>query len=199
LKVIFNPENSNDRKSLVEKIFQVMGVDNLNFYCVIETSSDADIGLISGSRDYGIYFPNHSKNELLTEVLSPQIFNLLNGDSEPHVIWLSSRAYQMNEIKFSWVVSHELGHLLQAVGLRPQLNQLHNLVLNLRKEPEFKSLQATLMQHTEIDSDLLALKTCQNIFGLAEIESYLLEDGIERYPCPEYVKFLSEVNSRMAQ
>ncbi len=178
------------RIALAEKIIQITAIDHINGYCVIESIDTENIGLISGSRDYGIYFSPENKIE--SKEVSQQIDSLKNQFEHSHIVWLSSKSYKSNDIKFAWILAHEFGHVFQNTKERqPNGNKFSEL----RRQEKFKSLPASRMCKNEIDSDLLAYQVCSNIFGEDNMVNYLNKNGIERCPCNMYPLFLREALS----
>ena len=191
MELIINACHADEKRIiLAEKIIQMTAIGHVKGFCVIESIDTENIGLISGTQDYGIYFSPEDKID--SNQVSQQISSLKNQCEHSHIVWLSSKSYKSDDIKFAWIIAHEFGHILQNIKTRqPNANKISLL----RRQEKFKSLPVSCMDKNEIDSDLLAYEVCSSIFDEDNMVNYLNKNGIERCPFDMYPLFLREAVS----
>jgi hypothetical protein len=197
MKLVATPKfKSSKAFSLATRVITETGIgENLGF-CIIETDDSGDIGLLSGPADYGIYLPPSSSPE--REEISEEVF-VARNQRTCHIVWLSSRAFRLPPIKFSWVLAHEFGHVFQNVGLRPKIRNFRQVITRFRSSPLFVQLPPSCMCPNEIDSDLLAYETCAKIFSTSAVNEYINTHGIERCPFNQYNVLLQELRNTYPQ
>ena len=180
------------KTDLIGVILKMTEVDTLHGFLVIDGGlSDREQTLVSGPRDFGLY--RKPQQELPRDEVPDYIWHIVEREPAAHLIWLSEKVLDEEEIRFAWIVAHECGHVRQT-ALSRSLTELRRSIRRLRQQPQFRYLPPTLMGTDEIDSDLLAMQVTERIFGEDSLREFLARCGISRCPFPQYPAFLRELN-----
>lgn len=111
-----------------------------------------------------------------------------------HLIWLSRRALNEEDLLFVVILAHELRHLYQTVRGFPR-NIVRNAAHDLRCDLRFIRLPSGPMSPDELDADLFALRTAAGLFGEERFRSFHDRRRLPRCPYDEYVPFLEALGS----
>lgn len=183
---------SQERADLIAVILKMTEVDTLHGFLVIDGGpSKQKRSLVSDRNDFGLY--RKPQQVLPREDVPDYIWRIVEREPAAHLIWLSEKVLDEEEIRFTWIVAHECGHVRQT-DLSRSLSDLKRAIQRLRKRPQFLGLPPSCMGADEIDSDLLAMQVTERIFGEDRCREFLERFGISRCPFSQYPAFLRELN-----
>ena len=183
---------SQEKADLIGVIRKMTEVDTLHGFLVIDGGAyDQKRSLLSDRKDFGLY--RKPQQVLPREEVPDYIWHIVERETAAHLIWLSEKVLDEEEIRFTWIVAHECGHVRQN-ALSRSLIELKRAIQHLRRRPQFLRLPPTCMQADEIDSDLLAMQVAERIFGEDAFREFFSRCGISRCPFPQYPALLRELN-----
>jgi hypothetical protein len=113
-----------------------------------------------------------------------------------HLVWLSRRALDEEEILFVMILTHELRHLYQTTqGFQSDI--VRKVANDLRRDRRFIRLPSGPMSPNELDADLFALRIAAGLFGEDQLRAFHKSRGLPRCPYDEYVPFLEALGSML--
>jgi hypothetical protein len=119
---------------------------------------------------------------------------LMDDPECEHLIWLSRRALDEENLLFVVILGHELRHLYQDVrGFERDI--VRKAVHDLRRDRRFIRLPSSPMSPDELDADLFGLQIAAGLFGKEQLREFHKRRKLPRCPYEEYVPFLEALNS----
>lgn len=174
------------QKDLVQRVVDHLGADYRPSYVLLDGEDySANMSVLDEFRDIAFYWNRDRQKERVPS----HVRSLMEDDECSHLIWLSRRALDEEEMLFVWIVAHELRHLYQAThGV--SYETLRREVRELRRRREFRDLPSSPLGATELDSDIFALRTARVIFGAEQVTEFLGRRMLPRCPFRSYAEFL---------
>ena len=124
-----------------------------------------------------------------TEGAPAYLVSLMHEAGAQCLVWVSSRALQLDGTLFSWIVLHEFRHAWQhRNGGNFPVSRQH--IQNLRRRPEFLQLPPRLFQPAEIDAELFALDALATRLHGGDANALMSSVTLPRYPFRSYNAFL---------
>lgn len=167
MKLLFKNETAKSRESLVSKITDMTKMKNYNVTFVFE------------SEDYSKYLnPTYRKQAFHmniksggVEEMSPQdLLEIMKNSETKHLVWVSNKICEAEEIYFAWVLSHEIQHLIQDER-DSEISFLGNFLLGFLGC--VKNGASWVEVPTEYDSERTAKFLVYKLFGKAQLKKYI--------------------------
>ncbi|MBL8483354.1 MAG: hypothetical protein JNJ60_14240 [Rhodocyclaceae bacterium] len=122
----------------------------------------------------------------------PAYFLEVTSDTScTHLVWLSHKTASYSEMLFSFVFAHELRHVYQSRFAFPR-EEIKKAVQPLRRQLNYIQMPPKLFVEAEVDSELFALRTLNEMYGRKTVAHFLKSTPLPRYPYPEYPCLLQE-------
>lgn len=174
------------QKNLVQRVVDHAGTDYRPSHVLLDGGDYSEnTSVLDEFRDIAFYWNRDRPNERVPS----HVRSLMEDDQCSHLIWLSRRALEEEEILFVWIVAHELRHLYQAThGV--SYEALKREVRELRRRTEFRDLPSSPLSATELDSDIFAMRIARDIFGAEQVTQFLGRRMLPRCPHRSYAEFL---------
>ncbi|MBD9363327.1 hypothetical protein EBB_23155 [Methylomonas sp. EbB] len=178
-----------ERADLVNRVVDLVGAEYRPTHVLLdgEDYSKTD-GVLEEFKDIAFYWNrDHAINSVPSHVLA-----VMKDVACHHMVWLSRRALEEDEILFVWIVAHELRHFFQ-VTHHFSLASLRQESQNLRRRQQYRGLPSGPMAPAELDSDIFAMSTCETFFGKADINCYFARRRLPRCPFTSYPAYLQDL------
>lgn len=163
------------RRSLVRKILSYFNIPPKGTVIVFEKD------------DYQDYI-NHAWRRVAchlnikdggTEEMSPEhLLRLMESKEYAHLIWLSKQACEEKEMRFTWILAHELRHLEQDL-LSPTLSKAGHFLRIALGGIEIEEPKVVNLIPTELDADMKARQIIQKLFGVEASDEYMKKESID--------------------
>lgn len=174
------------RMSLVRRVVDFLGSEYHPTHVLLDGEDYPHAESVLGEfRDIAFYW-----NRERPTICAPAHVRLLMEDDRcGHLIWLSRRAIEEEEILFVWIVAHELRHFYQATqGFSPSC--LRRGAQELRRRAEYRDLPSSQLGPAELDSDIFAMRTSKELIGSDRLNEFLARRQLPRCPFATYPAFL---------
>ena len=135
---------------------------------------ERDILFVFDDSDYEGYInPTWSRKQALhmnlalggIEEMSPEhLLKLMGGATHAHLVWFSKKACQKQPVEFSWIVAHEMQHLLQDMRSHTLSRATYFLMNNLNAI-DIEEPRITITVPAELEAERTAREIVTEIFG----------------------------------
>jgi len=189
MKTIFRKKVSDQRKQLILRVGEEMGIEKYGGYTLFDDSDYVDYANPKWKRR-----ALHLNVRRGIEEASPDhILELISDPECDHFVWLSKRIAESERVHMLWVYAHELRHVVQDT-LYPGLSEM--------TEPLRKSLHAgSAKQPTafpiempqEFDAELAAMDVVVKILGDEEYRTYRRREEAANRKAADYFRRFDEL------
>lgn len=115
---------------------------------------------------------NIQEGDGFDETSPPTINNLIRSLDYSHLIWLSNRAWETENIVFAWNLSHELCHFEQDLK-NHYLSLAGNFLINNLKGIDIKEPKLWITVPTELHAELTAWRTVKSLFSPRDVDLHI--------------------------
>ena len=178
-----------EQARLVRRIVNYSGTEYRPSHILFDAGDYAtDPNVLDEFRDIAFYWNRDRPKDRVPA----HVRDLMDDESCSHLIWLSRRALDEENILFVWIVAHELRHLYQATHTFSR-ETLRKSASELRRRLEFRNLPSGPLSVAELDCDLFAMRVAKNLFGVNLVATFLAQKVLPRCPFQSYARFLKSL------
>ena len=193
MQIISHPSNNfTAQAAVVRRVVEILGNDYQPSHVMLDGADySAESTLLDEFRDVAFSWTRDRP----TDRTPPHVRLLMQREECTHLVWLSRKAIDYEEILFVWVIAHEFRHIYQSRHNFPHA-RIRSAVSELRRTQEFMHLPSTVFAPEEMDSDVCGLRVAKEIYGADRVSRFLSTHLLPRCPIPAYPKFLECLQSK---
>ena len=187
MEILAHPSGSHKQRiNSVRRVVELLGSEYHPTHVLLDGEDYSHAESVLGEfRDIAFYW-----NRERPKVCVPAHVRLLMADDRcGHLIWLSRRAIEEEEILFVWIVAHELRHFYQATQGFSSFC-LRRGVQELRRRAEYRDLPSSTLGPAELDADIFAMRTSKELIGSDRLNAFFERRQLPRCPFAAYPAFL---------
>ena len=130
------------------------------------------------------------------EEMSPEhILKIMDEKKYRHFIWLSRQICEDTDLKLTWVLAHELGHLQENL-IDPLLSKAGYFLFATIPHIDTDEPMLTLSLPSEMYAELAALSTARSLFTEEEVSAHLAHCRTETAVAGQCIDMLTEEELR---
>jgi len=190
MEVVVYPVGSYmNQESLVDQVVDFLGAEYRPTHVLLdgEDYTHADT-VLEEFQDIAFYWNRERPiNRVPSHVLA-----LMEDLDCHHLVWLSRKAIEEEDILFTWILAHELRHIYQA-RQSLSLRFLRREAQNIRCQPKYLGLPSGPMNPAELDSDIFAMRACEALFGMSKLAEFTARRRLPRCPFITYPGYLRDL------
>ena len=189
MRIVTHPEIvASPHAELCSRVITLLGQEYVPTHIVLDSSDyTQDHNVIDEFRDVAFTWTRDRPSQRVPFYYA----EITRNPTCTHLVWLSQKALSYSERLFVWVLAHELRHVYQSRQRFPR-DEIRREVQRLRRKPSYAHLLSSLFAPEEIDSELSALRVVGALYGVDEMNAFLVLNPLPRCPCPAYTNLLQE-------
>jgi hypothetical protein len=189
MKTIFRVNISDQRKQLILRVGEEMGIEQYRGYALFDDSDYVEY-LNPKWRKRALHF---NVRRGVEEISPDHILELFNDPECDHFVWLSKRIVESERVHMLWIYAHELRHVIQDT-LYPGLSEMTEPLLKALHDGSAKrptSFQIEMPQ--ECDAELGARDVVVKMFGDEEYRTYRRREEAANPQAANYFRRFDEL------
>ncbi|HFD32175.1 MAG TPA: hypothetical protein ENJ28_05645 [Gammaproteobacteria bacterium] len=191
MQLFSHPEEhvSLELSRLCARVVDYLGIEYEPSHIIFDNNDYLKIpDIIDEFRDAAFFWtPERPKNKV------PLYLGEIMSDPKcTHLIWLSHSVLSSSDMSFVWVLAHELRHVFQSRN-EVLYGHIKRKIREIRREQYYFNLPSFLFDPSEIDAELCALRTLEDIYNEGA-QVFLDAGSLRRCPLPQYAQLLKRVS-----
>lgn len=181
VNIIYRHELDRQKKTLVESVNDEMQIDMLGLYILFD-NQDYDDTLNDLYKKPAFHMNIRAGG--IHEMSPEHVLEIMELPECEHFIWISKEVCISDQIRFTWIYTHELQHLIQDLN-HPELSTITNFLTLTYSRVDPTAPKRQIDIPAEFEAELKAKEVVTKFFGVDAYSSYKaaerLRPGSEEY------------------